>query len=174
MEIKLFEEEIDDLVHLLTQNRWLYHTNSYLKEEAIRAAYAEGYYQNNRETHWILEDGDRVGVIFIHDINDTIPLFDIRLDANYRGKGYGVKALHWLQEYLFAERKKIRIEGYTRVDNIGMRKCFSKAGFVKEGYLRNAWENGDGTVTDSIVYGAIKDDWVVGKSTPIKIDEVPF
>ncbi|WP_309484732.1 hypothetical protein [Lysinibacillus boronitolerans] len=62
MEIKLFEEEIDDLVHLLTQNRWLYHTNSYLKEEAIRAAYAEGDYQNNRETHWILEDGDKVGL----------------------------------------------------------------------------------------------------------------
>lgn len=57
---------------------------------------------------------------------------------------------------------------------MGMRKCFSKAGFVKEGYLRNAWENEDGTVTDSIVYSAIKDDWITGNSTPIKMDEVPF
>ena len=99
------------------------------------------------------------------DISDTIPLFDIRLDTRYRGKGYGVKTLLWLQNYLFGKKDKIRIEGYTRVDNIGMRKCFAKAGFVKEGYLRNAWENADGTVTDSIVYGAIKDDWILGRTT---------
>lgn len=75
---------------------------------------------------------------------------------------------------LFGEKGKIRIEGYTRADNMGMRKYFSKAGFVNEGYLRNAWENEDGTVTDSIVYSAIKDDWITGNSTPIKMDEVPF
>lgn len=39
MEIKLFKEEINDLVHLLTQNKWLYHTNPYIKEEAVRTAY---------------------------------------------------------------------------------------------------------------------------------------
>lgn len=55
-----------------------------------------------------------------------------------------------------------------------MRRCFSKAGFVKEGYLRNAWENEDGTVTDSIVYGAIKEDWILGNLTSISIDDVPF
>jgi len=116
----------------------------------------------------------RIGIIFIHDISDTIPLFDIRLDENCRGKGYGVRALQWLQEYLFEVKGKIRIEGYTRVDNIGMRRCFSKASFVKEGYLRNAWENEDGTVTDSIVYGAIKEDWILGNLTLISIDDVPF
>ena len=174
MEIKLFTGEIDDLVHLLTQNKWIYHTNQHVKEESVRAAFAKRYYENDRETYWIMENGKRVGIIFIHDISDTIPLFDIRLHTNCRGKGYGVMALRWLQEYLFEVRGKVRIEGYTRVDNIGMRKCFSKAGFVKEGYLRNAWENEDGTVTDSIVYGAIKEDWVLGNPTPIKIDDVPF
>jgi len=138
MEIKLFTGEIDALVHLLTQNIWFYHTNQHVKEETVRAAFAEGYYENDRETYWILVNGEREGLIFIHGISDTIPLFDIRLDANCRGKGYGVQALHWLQAYLFEVKGKIRIEGYTRVDNIGMRKCFSKAGFVKEGYLRNA------------------------------------
>lgn len=144
------------------------------KRRDSSAAFVEGYYGNDRETHWILENGKRIGIIFIHDISDTIPLFDIRLDENCRGKGYGVRALRWLQEYLFEVKGKIRIEGYTRVDNIGMRRCFSKAGFVKEGYLRNAWENEDGTVTDSIVYGAIKEDWILGNLTPISIDDVPF
>lgn len=174
MDIKLLVDEVDALVHLFTQNKWFYHTHQHVKAESVRAAYAKGYYKNDCETYWILENEEKIGVIMIHDISDTIPLFDLRLNAKYRGKGYGVKALRWLQDYLFGEKGKIRIEGYTRVDNIGMRKCFSKAGFVKEGYLRNAWENEDGTVTDSILYGAIKDDWVLGGTTPIKIDEVPF
>lgn len=32
----------------------------------------------------------------------------------------------------------------------------------------------DGAVTDSIVYGAIKDDWILGRTTPIKIDDISF
>ncbi|WP_068985059.1 GNAT family N-acetyltransferase [Lysinibacillus xylanilyticus] len=173
MEYLLLVDEIENLVELLTQNKWIHHIDQILKEESIRKAYAEGYYQNDRETHWIIDNEEKVGIIIIHDIN-AIPLFDIRLDARYRGKGYGVKTLLWLQDYLFGERGKIRTEGYTRVDNIGMRKCFTKAGFVKEGYLRNAWENADGTVTDSILYGAIKDDWMLGRTTPIKMDDVPY
>lgn len=174
MEYKLLGNEIEDLVDLLTQNKWMYHTDQHLKEESVRKAYTEGYYQCDRETHWIVDNEKKVGIIIIHDISDTIPLFDIRLDMRYRGKGYGVKTLLWLQDYLFREKDKIRIEGYTRVDNMGMRKCFAKAGFVKEGYLRNAWENADGTVSDSIVYGAIKDDWILGRTTPIKIDDIPY
>ena len=174
MEYLLLVDEIENLVELLTQNKWIHHIDQILKEESIRKAYAEGYYHNDRETHWIIDNEEKVGLIIIHDINDTIPLFDIRLDARYRGKGYGVKTLLWLQDYLFGERGKIRTEGYTRVDNIDMRKCFTKAGFVKEGYLRNAWENADGTVTDSILYSAIKDDWMLGRTTPIKMDDVPY
>lgn len=45
---------------------------------------------------------------------------------------------------------------------------------MKEGYLRNAWENTDGTITDSILYVAIKEDWTLGRTTPIKMNDVPF
>lgn len=55
-----------------------------------------------------------------------------------------------------------------------MRKCFSKSGFVKEGYLRKAWENEDGTVVNSVLYAAIFDDWKTGKITQIQLDDVPY
>lgn len=55
-----------------------------------------------------------------------------------------------------------------------MRKCFTKAGFVKEGYLRNSWENEGGTVSDTVLYGAIFDDWKAGKITNIRFNEVPY
>ena len=72
------------------------------------------------------------------------------------------------------EKEKIRIEGYTRADNIAMRKCFISAGFVKEGYLRNAWENSDGTIYDTVLYGSIFEDWQTGSITPSKMNNVPY
>lgn len=174
MEYILLTDEVDDLIQLYTQNNWPYHGTSKVTEVSIRKSYEEGYYQKDCETFWITDHGVKVGLLLIHDIDDTIPLFDIRLDEKYRGKGYGVKALKWLQDYLFGTKQKIRVEGYTRADNIGMRKCFSKAGFVKEGYLRNAWENADGTISDSVLYGAIKEDWTNNRITPTKMDAVPY
>ena len=174
MEYKLLSNELDELIQLYTQNDWPFHGSNKVTEESIRKSFEEGYYQSDRETFWILDEGVKVGLIIINDINDTIPLFDIRLDERYRGRGYGVKTLKWLQDYLFGVKRKIRVEGYTRADNIGMRKCFTKAGFVKEGYLRNAWENADGTISDTVLYGAIKEDWQRKCITPSKMDELPF
>lgn len=174
MEYKLLENEIDELIQLYIQNNWPYHGNEKVTEESIRKSFNQGYYQKERETYWSIDDGIKVGLLLIHDSNDSIPLFDIRLDEKQRGKGYGVKALKWLQDYLFGTKHKIRVEGYTRADNIGMRKCFSKAGFVKEGYLRKAWENADGTISDTVLYGAIKEDWEHKVITPTEIDAVPY
>ncbi|WP_338652113.1 GNAT family N-acetyltransferase [Lysinibacillus sp. Y5S-8] len=136
MEYKLLEDEIEDLVELLTQNKWIYHTDQNVKEESVRKGYAEGYYHSDRETYWIIDNKEKVGIIIIHDRSDTIPLFDIRLSTRYRGKGYGVKTLLWLQNYLFGEKGKIRIEGYTRVDNIGMRKCFTASWLCERGLFK--------------------------------------
>lgn len=101
-------------------------------------------------------------------------MFDLRLAAEARGKNIGTQSLQWLKDYLFGDKGKIRIEGYTRADNYAMRKCFTKVGFVKEGYLRKAWENNDGTVLDSVIYGAIYENWKNKQITPIKLDEVPY
>ncbi|SOC39801.1 GNAT family N-acetyltransferase [Ureibacillus acetophenoni] len=174
MEFKLFQDEIDDLVELLTKNQWEFHGKQIIKEESVRENYQKGYYQNDRETYWIIDNGTRIGIIIINDISDSIPNFDMRFDQNDRGKGYGTKTIIWLKDYLFGDKNKIRIEGYTRFDNFGMRKCFTKAGFVKEGYLRSAWENEDGTASDCVVYGAIRSDWESGLTTPIKINDVPY
>ncbi|WP_025786135.1 GNAT family N-acetyltransferase [Sporosarcina sp. D27] len=174
MQFELFKDEVQDLLDLLTNNEWHYHSGGIPQRDKVKAAIGNGYYSDGRETFWLIDVDKKVGIIVIEDIDDTIPLFDIRLDAKYQGKGYGVKSLKWLQDYLFGKRKKIRIEGYTRADNHPMRKCFTKAGFVKEGYLRNSWENEGDTVSDTVLYGAIFDDWQSGKITNIKLNEVPY
>ncbi|MGN7476403.1 GNAT family N-acetyltransferase [Solibacillus silvestris] len=174
MKITKFNSELDELVDLLCSNDWIFHTKPIINKEAVEQAVIKGYYTDGRETFWIAMDGEKVGIVIIDDIEDTIPLFDLRLTKSARGNGLGVKSLQWLKDYLYGEKGKIRIEGYTRADNLAMRKCFAKAGFVKEGYLRNAWENEDGTIADTVLYASIYEDWKQNKITPIKLDEYPF
>lgn len=172
--IKL-ENELNELVALMTNNTWDFHSDQKPSNEQIIKAYQKGWYQEDRETFWIEKDNKKIGLIIIHDISDTIPSFDIRIDGNGRGKGIGTKAVTWITDYIFSlPNKKIRIEAYTRSDNIAMRKTFNKCGYVKEGYLRNAWENNDGTVSDSICYAFIRSDWENKEITPIKLNELPF
>lgn len=174
MEIQLFNGETKQLVELLCHNEWPYHSNTQLDPLAVEQAVANGYYSNGRETFWVIVAHQKVGFLMIEDIEDTIPLFDLRLSKDARGQNIGPQVLLWLQDYLFGEKKKIRIEGYTRADNLPMRKCFTKANFVKEGYLRKAWENADGTISDSVLYAAIYEDWQTKKVTPINMYDLAF
>ncbi|GGP09000.1 GNAT family N-acetyltransferase [Oceanobacillus neutriphilus] len=171
---KFFKEK-DELLALMTSNDWEFHSNPSPTSEQIIKGYHAGWYHEGRETFWIEEADEKIGLIIIHDISDTIPSFDIRLDSEARGKGYGIKAVNWVIDYIFGlSEKKIRLEAYTRSDNLAMRKTLNKCGFVKEGYLRHAWENDDGSISDSVCYAMIRKDWKTKSSTPIKLDEFPF
>ncbi|MFS0783126.1 GNAT family N-acetyltransferase [Bacillus sp. 1P06AnD] len=172
---KKLENELGDLVTFMTDHFWEFHSNPQQTKEQIIKGFNNGWYQEDKETFWIEHANKKIGLIIIHDISDTIPLFDIRLDNSVRGKGFGTKAVCWITDYIFGlPDKKIRIEAYTRSDNIAMRKTLSKCGFIKEGYLRCAWENDDGSVSDSICYAIIRRDWEGNISTPIKLNDLPF
>ncbi|WP_249260802.1 GNAT family N-acetyltransferase [Virgibacillus pantothenticus] len=122
------------------------------------------------------KNGAKIGLLIIGDISDTIPiLLDVRIANNMRGKGYRTKAVNWIADYVFTNfEEKIRIEAYTRHDNIAMRKAFFKSNFVKEGYLRSAWKNADGTISDTVFYAIIRKDWEQQTITPSLLNELPF
>ncbi|WP_264989351.1 hypothetical protein [Lysinibacillus piscis] len=63
---------------------------------------------------------------------------------------------------------------FTLILFYSLGKCFTKAGFVKEGYLRAVWENSDGTLFDTVLYAAILRDWQAQTITPSKIYDVPY
>ena len=170
-----FENELDELVSFMISNYWGFHREQKSSDEHVIKAYHKGWYQDDRETYWIENSDEKIGLIIIHDITDTIPLFDIRLSDKVRGKGFGTKAVKWITEYIFTlSDTKIRVEAYTRSDNLAMRKTLSKCGFVKEGYLRHSWENEDGSVSDSVCYAIIRSDWENNIVTPIQLNDFPF
>ena len=171
----LNEQNSIDLVPFLTSCRWPFHGDPEPKKETILEKIEKSWYEDDRHTFWVIDAEEKIGLVIIHDINDTIPLFDIRIREDKRGKGYGAQSVKWLTNYVFnLKPSKIRLEAQTRSDNYAMRKTLHNCGFVKEGYLRYAWENEDGTIHDAITYSIIRPDWENEQRTPIRLDDVAY
>ncbi|KIL43082.1 GNAT family N-acetyltransferase [Jeotgalibacillus campisalis] len=175
LSFKKYENEVEDLVSLLTKNKWEFHSNPAPVRKEILKKYRDDWHEKDKEIFWIESVDKKIGLIMLHDLTDSIPLFDLRLENNSRGKGFGSQAVCWITDYIFKlPDNKIRIEAYTRSDHIAMRKTLSKCGFVKEGYLRQSCENADGSVSDSVCYAIIRSDWENKITTPIKLNDLPF
>ena len=164
-------EEQEQLIHFMTTNSWPYHGQEHPVRALIQKTIEEGGYQSDQvTTFWIENDeGEQVGLVKIFDLQDDIPLFDLRIADPYRGKGYGPEALKMTADFVFSlPEKKIRLEGHTRHDNFAMRKAFERTGFVKEGHLRQAWFSAkDNRYFDAVTYGMTREDWQQGITTPV-------
>lgn len=169
-------EEQEQLIHFMTTNTWPYHGNSHPARELIEKTIEEGGYQSDEvKTFWVEnEENVQVGIVKIYDLQDEIPLFDLRIADEARGRGYGPRALKLLAEYVFQlPEAKIRLEGHTRQDNFAMRKTFERAGFVKEAQLRQAWFSPkESSYYDAVTYGMTREDFIKGIATPVKWDDV--
>lgn len=164
-------EEQDQLIQFMTTNSWPYHDISQPGRELLEKSIEEGgYASDDVKTFWIENnENEKVGIVKVYDLQEDVPLFDLRIADRYRGYGYGSRALKKLTQYVFElPEEKIRIQGHTRHDNAAMRKAFERAGFVKEAHLRQAWffpkEN---TYYDAVTYGMTRDDYIAGTTTPV-------
>jgi len=168
-------EEQEQLIHFMTTNNWPFHGNSNPVREIIEKMIGEGGYESDEvKTFWVEnESSEKVGIVKIYDLQDEIPLFDLRIAEQSRGNGYGPAALRLVAEYVFSlSEKKIRLEGHTRQDNFAMRKTFERAGFVKEGHLRKAWFSPiEKSYYDAVTYGITREDYVDGTTTPVLWDD---
>lgn len=171
-------EEQEQLIHFLTTNTWPFHGNAHPERELIEKTIEDGGYESDEvKTFWVQnEEEDIVGIVKIHDLQDEIPLFDLRIADRYRGFGYGPKALRLITEFVFGmPEEKIRLEGHTRQDNLAMRKTFERAGFVKEAHLRKAWFSPkENSYYDAVTYGMTREDFLAGTTTPVMWEDASF
>ena len=157
----------------LASERWVYHSKPQLSQEEVLEWIDQGAFTGtNCQTFWINAAHDQhVGLIRLFDlddIDDGAPMFDLRLQAQYRGQGLGKAALRWLTGYLFKTWSQLeRIEGSTRVDNLAMRNVFLQCHYVKEGHFRQAWTTVDGKRFDAVHYGILREDWLRQTITPV-------
>jgi len=169
--------ETATLLQFLTSEEWPFHGNTRLLPEKAAKMIQDGLFEgSNNRTFWIHDNaGEKIGLIRLFDLDDIedgVPLFDLRLKARARGKGHGKVALQWLTDYFFETWPELdRVEGNTRSDNSAMKKLFRSCHYAKEGHFRRAWRNANGTALDSIHFAILRDDWKNKKVTPVPWDQ---
>lgn len=169
------EEHRDDLIDVLTKQRWPFHSTPKITPEKILEQMENGYFTGEgKRTFIIYAEGMPIGVIRLFDLgkgpdDDETPLFDIKLIEEKRGMGTGKKSLKWLTDLVFNEYpNKNRFEATTRVDNTAMRKVFEACGFVKEAHYRQAWPDENGNEYDCTGYAILRSDWQNKTKTEVK------
>lgn len=172
-------EDKNTLTEILLYNKWDFHAGPPQTKEDVAERINSGYYNTDGcKTFFIQNEDDvTIGFIRIFDLgddeeDDETPLFDIRINDNARGKGYGFFAVQKTIEYIFnTYPNKTRIEATTRHDNIPMRKVLAKSGFVKEAHYRESWPAGE-VVVDTVGYGILRKDWESKSKTPVKWNDL--
>ncbi|WP_069816657.1 GNAT family N-acetyltransferase [Streptomyces sp. TP-A0874] len=167
----------DSLADFLVGGSWPFHGAPTPDRDTIRQRVLEGHYDGaGSRTYWIVESGERVGLVRLFDLADVsdggTPLFDLRIAPARRGRGLGRRALTWLTRHLFTEFPDLRrIEGTTRQDNHPMRRVLRSCGYVKEAHHREAWPGAQGQVHDAVGYAITRRDWLSGTVTPPDWDD---
>lgn len=140
------------------------------KEEILKRIEDGDFFGEGEANFWVFATGEvPIGLIEIYQLDDLAPMFSIRLKSEFRGKGYGKPILEWLTRYIFENYPdKRRIEAQTREDNIPMRKLFARTAYLKEAYYRMASPTEEGGRVASIAYGILREDWLLGKTTPVQ------
>lgn len=156
------------LVDFMTRNEFPFHVHPRPTREQVEGWIEERAYRDaDHDSFWVEHaDLGRVGFFRLEDLTDEAPLFDLRLDAPFRGRGLGQAVLRAAADHVFTTMPEvIRFEGQTREDNIAMRRTFLRCGWVKEAHYRQGWPVDGGEPVASVAYGLLRQDWESGRTT---------
>ena len=151
--------DLTPLAQFLAASEWPYHHETRVDESWVRARVESGYFFGNDAKSFLVRDESEQPIAFarIFDLSDITPLLDLRVAATARGRGVGSLALRGLTTWLFTEYPDAeRLGGYTRYDNLAMRRVFEKCGFLQEAQHRRAWRVSGGTPVDCVGYAILR------------------
>lgn len=157
----------DALVAFLTRNTFPFHVRPQLSGQDVEASIAEGAFRDDdNDSYWLdhTEHG-RIGFFRFEDLSEPTPLFDLRLDERFRGRGLSAPVLRAATERVFTTSEAARFEGQTREDNIAMRRTFLRCGWVKEAHYREGWPVEGSRAVASVAYAILRRDWESGQTT---------
>ncbi|ASK65985.1 GNAT family N-acetyltransferase [Brachybacterium avium] len=169
-------EDHDALVEFMTRNEFPFHGRPHPRAADVETAIRDGAYRDeDNDSFWIdHRELGRIGFLRLEDLSDDAPLFDLRLDAPFRGRGLGADVLKAATDHVFRTLADVqRFEGQTREDNLAMRRTFVRCGWLKEAHYREAWPVDGGAPLASVAYGILRRDWETGRTTPLLWDDLP-
>lgn len=109
----------------------------------------------------IAPDGRIIGESVINEIDRDLRCANFRIalfQTAERGKGIGTWATEVTRDFAFEELKLHRLELDVYSFNPAAERAYRKAGFKREGVLRDAVMDG-GRYADSILMSILKDEW---------------
>lgn len=107
------------------------------------------------------KDGAPVGDISYRQVilgpgpHNRVYEIGITVVADYRGRGYGSAAQQLLAAYLFASYPIVRVQATTDSENIAEQRALERAGFTREGILRQAQFRA-GAWHDLVIYSKLR------------------
>jgi RimJ/RimL family protein N-acetyltransferase len=148
------------LSRFLSESEWPFHHERNLDASWVRGRLESGYFLGERaRSFWVRGEADDepLGFVRAFDLQDFTPLLDLRVKGAARGRGVGSLALRGITAWLFSEYPKTeRLAGYTRHDNLAMRRVFEKCGFLQEAHHRRAWQVEGGEPLDAVGYAILR------------------
>jgi RimJ/RimL family protein N-acetyltransferase len=125
-----------------------------------RTAFALGVFLRDTE--------EFVGQIYLSVTNDALPALNLGFfaDCTHVNQGYLTEAARRALAFAFDDLGAHRVGLWCDDTNTGSRRIAERCGFVPEGHLREDKRHPDGTVTGSLCYGLLRDDYLRRDSTP--------
>lgn len=127
--------------------------------------WTEGYFDvgkpDSGQCFWIIAEGKKVGVIAYNIIDEKSKKSELDIiigSEEDMGKGYGSAAIKTLCKYLFEELKLNKVWIEARGNNPRAIQAYQKAGFKKEGVLRED-DFFQGEFVDSVRLGMLSKDF---------------
>ena len=109
----------------------------------------------------LLENSETIGDLAILEIDQDNKKADFRISLHSRNnlnKGYGTEATQLAQTFTFEELKLNRLQLEVFSHNVRGIKAYEKAGFKKEGILRQSLYYND-TFSDEVIMAMLREDY---------------
>ncbi len=115
---------------------------------------------NGRDYSWTIVFVDKaIGQIQLYDFQNSNTLAEVGyfMKREYWNKGINTLVLKAVCNFAFETMKIKRIEAHAHINNIGSCRTLEKAGFVREGLLRQRFEVGN-NYEDCYLYSLLNTD----------------
>jgi ribosomal-protein-alanine N-acetyltransferase len=134
-----------------------------MREAEERVAKLAGYLADGTGYAWAIErreDARVIGTLSLHRLDEQNERAEVGylLGRAYWGRGYMQEALGALLQYAFEELEVRRIEADTDPRNQGSVRTLERAGFTREGLLRERWVVA-GEISDTAFFGLLRREW---------------
>jgi ribosomal-protein-alanine N-acetyltransferase len=116
---------------------------------------------DNGHIHFtVADDGDPVGTVSVHGVDDVDGGAEIGIwiGSEYWGNGYGTEAARLATDYAFRDHRRHRVVARVFEDNDASARIWEKLGFDLEGTHRDEVYI-DGRYRDVRYYAVLEDEW---------------